>query len=109
LYISKNDANFDKKILNKKIKFKIFNYNKSQISKKNLYNPKSNNILILGNFTSIANLFMAYQSIKIIAELNNKYQQNFNLYLCGFNDFKECTCNFLFNNGENERLLNLTE
>jgi hypothetical protein len=106
LYISKNDANFDKKILNKKIKFKIFNYNKSQISKKNLYNPNSNNILILGNFTSIANLFMAYQSIKIITELNNKYQQNFNLYLCGFNDFKIKIIYYFLGRNKNINIIN---
>ena len=87
-YISNFDLNFDKKILNLNTskKFYLFNRNKINSSKQNLYSKNSKNLLFIANFKSVSNLFATYRNLILDRDLKKK-NKNINIYFCGNKSF----------------------
>ena len=73
-YISNFDLNFDKKILNLNTskKFYLFNRNKINSTKQNLYSKNSKNLLFIANFKSVSNLFATYRNLILDRDLKKK-------------------------------------
>lgn len=92
-YISKFDLIYDQKLFKIKNKFKYLNLNSSQIKKKNLFAVNSNNILIMGNFKSYANLNLVYEAKK----LKKKMEKFRKILLYGEVDFKLKILLFILN------------
>lgn len=87
-YISKFDLKFDRKILNlkKTKKFFLFNRNRLNTKKINLYSQNSKNLLFIANFKSVSNLFATYKNLNLIRELKRK-NKKINIYFCGNKSF----------------------
>ncbi len=87
-YISKFDLKFDRKILNlkKTKKFFLFNRNRLNTKKMNLYSQNSKNLLFIANFKSVSNLFATYKNLNLIRELKRK-NKKINIYFCGNKSF----------------------